>query len=176
MFVSLGTVYAQDHFVIQNHPQPGNPIPHDLQSLDQNSQEKNFESLKGEKGLILVFVRSLQWCPFCQTQVIGLNENKDQLKNKGIHIAVISNDPVQDLAFFGNVNGISLTLLSDTQSEIIKAFGVLNANKKSDQKYYGIADPAVFYISAEGNVLGDIFTKDFKLRPPVEDIISLTER
>lgn len=36
-------------------------------SLISNSGEpRTFETLKGRRGLVLVFVRSADWCPFCK--------------------------------------------------------------------------------------------------------------
>jgi hypothetical protein len=39
----------------------GEPVPKALQAVDQNGDLRNFDSLKGSRGLILLFTRSLDW-------------------------------------------------------------------------------------------------------------------
>ncbi|MGD8808996.1 MAG: hypothetical protein PVG24_05290 [Gammaproteobacteria bacterium] len=42
-------------------PEIGAPIPHSLAATDQNGKAQDFASLKGERGLVLLFARSLGW-------------------------------------------------------------------------------------------------------------------
>ncbi len=41
-------------------PAVGARIP-DFEAVDQNGKRQNFDSLKGENGLVLMFVRSADW-------------------------------------------------------------------------------------------------------------------
>ena len=42
-------------------PKIGTAIPHPLKTVDQRGKPQDFTSLKGERGLILLFARSLDW-------------------------------------------------------------------------------------------------------------------
>lgn len=42
-------------------PKIGAAIPHSLAATDQNGKAQDFASLKGERGLVLLFARSLGW-------------------------------------------------------------------------------------------------------------------
>jgi hypothetical protein len=42
-------------------PKVGTAIPHSLAAEDQNGRAQDFASLKGTRGLILLFSRSLNW-------------------------------------------------------------------------------------------------------------------
>ena len=42
-------------------PEVGSEIPHSLAALDQNGRRQDFQSLKGKRGLLLLFSRSLDW-------------------------------------------------------------------------------------------------------------------
>ena len=42
-------------------PNAGMAIPHDLSARDQSGQQRNFKSLARERGLVVLFSRSLSW-------------------------------------------------------------------------------------------------------------------
>lgn len=57
--LNTGDVRAAD--ALEQGPKVGEPIPHRLTAPDQSGQMRNFRSLKRERGLILLFTRSLDW-------------------------------------------------------------------------------------------------------------------
>lgn len=46
---------------LERGPKVGEAIPQPLAATDQNGAARDFASLKGERGLILLFSRSLDW-------------------------------------------------------------------------------------------------------------------
>ena len=52
-------------------PQVGTRVP-DFSLIDQRGQSRTLSSLMGPKGLMLVFYRSADWCPYCKTQLAEL--------------------------------------------------------------------------------------------------------
>jgi peroxiredoxin len=62
--------------------------------LDQKGQSRSLASLTGPKGLMLVFYRSADWCPYCKTQLAELQARTADLANNGIGLAAVSYDPV----------------------------------------------------------------------------------
>ncbi len=45
---------------VKTGPAVGSPIPA-FRAMDQNGREQTFETLRGEKGLVLLFFRSADW-------------------------------------------------------------------------------------------------------------------
>ena len=55
----IGPAQAMD--TLNKGPKVGTTIPHTLDARDQHSKTQSFESLKGQRGLILIFTRSFDW-------------------------------------------------------------------------------------------------------------------
>jgi peroxiredoxin len=103
----------------------GTRVP-DFSLLDQKGQSRTLSSLMGPKGLMLVFYRSADWCPYCKTQLAELQTRTADLAKNGIRLAAISYDAVPILADFSKRRGITFPLLSDPGSATIKRYGILN--------------------------------------------------
>lgn len=147
------------------------PIPHSLQSVDQHNKPQDFDSIKSDKGAILVFVRSVDWCPFCQKQLIDLKNNYETIKQTGYSLVSISYDDVDALQKFNNRHNVPFLMLSDNGSEIIQAFGILNTDIKEGTNAYGIPHPAIYIVSNGGVIQSIIAEEGYKNRPSVEKII-----
>ncbi len=52
-------------------PQAGQAVP-DFRLQDAQGKVWTRDSIMGPKGAMLVFSRSVDWCPYCKTQVIEL--------------------------------------------------------------------------------------------------------
>ena len=154
----------------------GDKIPHNLETLDQNETVQSFESLKGEKGTVLVFVRSADWCPYCQVQLLDLRGIGETIEDHGYNLVAISYDAPEKLKAFSSRYNFPFAMLSDPQSEIIKAFGILNTEMKEDTPYYGIPYPRVYIVNAEGVVEHVLSEEGYKKRPSPEDILELVKR
>jgi cytochrome oxidase Cu insertion factor (SCO1/SenC/PrrC family) len=50
-----------EHDKLDKGPKVGAAIPQPLAAMDQNGKAQDFASLKGTRGLILLFARSLNW-------------------------------------------------------------------------------------------------------------------
>ncbi len=106
-------------------PQVGTRVP-DFSLPDQRGQTRTLQSLMGPKGLMLVFFRSADWCPYCKTQLAELETRVADLKKNGLGVAAVSYDPVSVLADFTTRRQITFPLLSDSGSVLIKRYGILN--------------------------------------------------
>ena len=61
-FLTLaGPVDAMARDNVKAGPKIGAQIPGKLAAVDQNGKQRSFENIKGNKGLILIFSRSLHW-------------------------------------------------------------------------------------------------------------------
>ena len=72
-------------------PDVGAAIP-SITAKDQHGKEQSFDTLKGKNGITLVFIRSVEWCPFCQRQVMELDENAAKFKDAGYPVVIVSYD------------------------------------------------------------------------------------
>ena len=52
---------AQGHDALSAGVPVGTPLPHNLKVPDQSNQVQSFVTLKKNRGLILIFSRSLSW-------------------------------------------------------------------------------------------------------------------
>ena len=99
-------------------PQTGAKVP-DFTLADQHGQPRSLQSLMGPNGLMLVFSRSADWCPYCKTQFAELQTRSAGLKKAGVGVAAITYDLVTVLANFSERRGIT-PMLSDPGSATIK--------------------------------------------------------
>jgi peroxiredoxin len=63
------------------------------------------------------------------------------LEKDGVRIAAISYDPPGILAAFAQKHAIRFPLLSDSDSETIRKFGIFNHDMAPDPRSYGVPDP-----------------------------------
>lgn len=140
-------------------PKPGMQSP--IKASDYNI-------LKGENGTILLFVRSVDWCPYCQQQLINWNSQAERFEALGYKIHAVSYDPIATQDKFRETHNITIDIISDPQSNMIKSFNILNTDMKQETKYYGIPYPYIFVIN-ENNTVTHVFAeKDYKIRPNIE--------
>src|SRR3979409_1565678 len=50
---------------------------------DQTGAPRALASLMGEKGMVLFFFRSADWCPYCQAQMMDLNTAVVGIERRG---------------------------------------------------------------------------------------------
>lgn len=175
-------------------PQVGQVVP-DFSLKDQGGKIWTLSSIMGPKGAMLVFYRSADWCPYCKTQLVDLQNRLESLRAQGLGVAAISYDPVPTLGEFATRRGITFPLLSDAGSATIKAFGILNplpemafGPEKDDpqviaelQKYVaggrpsammaGIAFPGTFILDPKGRVVSRFFEDYYVERSTLSNIM-----
>ena len=92
----------------------------------------------------------------------------------GAKLYVLSYDEVDALADFKNAHGTTFTMLSDTDSEIIRAFGILNTTiAEDDHPWYGIPYPGVYVIDGDGIIIEKFFENNFTVRPGPEQLLAV---
>lgn len=153
-------------------PQVGTRVP-EFTLLDQKGRSRTLASLMGPKGLMLVFYRSADWCPYCKTQLAELQTRTADLAKNGIGLAAVSYDPVPILADFSKRRGITFPLLSDPGSATIKRYGILNTTvQETNQQSYGIPFPGTFMLNAQGVVTSRFFEQAYQERSTVGSIMA----
>lgn len=135
-----------------------------LSALNSNGQPTNIQQLQGDKGLVLVFFRSADWCRFCKKHLVELNEYTDKFKALGYGIAAISYDDPETLKTFSDERALTYPLLSDIAAKTMTDYKVLRENYKPDSDHYGIPYPGVIVMDAKSVVTYKYFYKGYKKR------------
>jgi len=136
----------------------GERIP-SIAAKDQKGTQQTFDSLKGKQGLLLLFSRSADWCPYCKMQLAELEKARKQFEAKGIRVASITYDSPEILKSFADRKSITYPMLSDPQSQIIRAFGILNPEGTGFQS--GIPYPGMYYITPDGVIRNRFFEENY---------------
>ena len=152
-------------------PAIGSRIP-SFAALDQAGKRQTFDSLKGSKGLVLVFTRSADWCPYCKTQMADLNRRLDDFRKQGLNVATITYDSVAILQHFGERQQIRYPMLSDPDSKIIRDFGLFNENQEKGTRGYGIPYPGTYVVDANAVVQSKYFEDDYTERYSAASILT----
>ena len=150
-------------------PQAGQVVP-DFRLQDAQGKVWTRESIMGPNGAMLVFSRSLDWCPYCKTQVIELQSRLGELEEKGLGLAVITYDSPEVMADFSRRRGITFPLLSDPDSQIIKAYGILNTTVAAGTRSDGIPFPGTFLVDRQGQVTSRFFEEAYQERNTISTI------
>ena len=165
-------------------PNIGTTIPHDLSLMNTSGIVENFDTLKGDNGLAIFFVRSFDWCPYCQKQAINVNKRASEFRGRGINPIFISYDtPVIQKTFYDR-HSFTVPILSDEKNVVIDAFDVLNTDSISPRSpLYGYPHPIVFLISPDGTIQDKLYIENknspvgssYKDRPEIDVILSRTD-
>jgi peroxiredoxin len=133
-----------------------------LSGTDQFGKERDFENLKAPNGLVILFYRSADWCPYCKGQLLSLQRATPHFKEKGIGLVGVSYDSPEILKFFTERYSITYPLLADPKSEIIERYGVLNTTATGFTK--GMSYPGFIYVSPDGRIQETFFEEDYHTR------------
>jgi len=137
---------------------------------DQFGAVQTLDSLKGEKGTVLLFYRSADWCPYCKGQLIQLQAAKARFEKQGIKLAGISYDSVEILKYFADRRKIEFPLLSDPDSKIIRMYQVMNSEAIGPNQ--GMARPGYFFIDTEGMIREKFFEAKYRERLTGNDVLA----
>ncbi|HUG82174.1 MAG TPA: peroxiredoxin family protein, partial [Bryobacterales bacterium] len=116
-------------------PEIGGRIPA-FKVADSSGKLQTFETLRGPKGLLLLFTRSADWCPFCKGHLVQLERQREAFESRGYRLAALTYDSPEILRHFAARAGISYPLLSDPDSKVIRAFGILNKTVPASHAFY----------------------------------------
>jgi peroxiredoxin len=153
----------------------GAAIPAGFAVVDAAGKPRNYRSISGKNGTVLVFTRSAKWCPFCQAQLKDLKGAQAALAQRGYNLAALSYDPPSTLAGFAKAQGIRYTLLSDQGSKMIDAFGLRDEQYAPGTFAYGVAKASVLVIDTSGKVRAKMVSSDYTVRPSTAQILAAVD-
>lgn len=100
-----------------------------------------------------------------------LQQNLDRIRASGLGVAAVSYDPVAVLKNFADRKNITYPLLSDKDSKIIRAFGILNEQVPAGTPFAGIPYPGTYIVDRDGRVLSKYFEEDYTQRYMTSEIL-----
>ena len=153
-------------------PQVGTRVP-DFTLLDQKGQSRTLASLMGPKGLMLVFYRSADWCPYCKTQLAELQTRTADLARTASGSRPSATTPCPSSPTFRSAAALRSRCLSDPGSATIKRYGILNTTvPETNQQSYGIPFPGTFMLNTQGVVTSRFFEQAYQERSTVGSIMA----
>lgn len=120
--------------------------------LNTAGKTVKIDDFMASKGLIVLFFRSADWCPFCKRHLKELNDYADKYKALGYGVVAISYDTPTILNDFSRKNDLTYPLLSDQAAATIKAYNILNSKYSLGDDNYGIPYPGIVIINPQGNI------------------------
>jgi peroxiredoxin len=75
------------------------------------------------KRTLLKFFRG-GWCPYCSSELVAFDGMSDELAKYGVSVVALSKDTPDEATVHKTRDGLNLTLLSDPDLKIIRAYGV----------------------------------------------------
>ena len=127
--------------------------------------------LAGPKGVVLMFYRSAGWCPFCQAQLIAMNDGVGEIERRGYKIVGLAYDEPAVAKAFTDRRGIKYPLLSDPKSEAIDRWGLRDPQYPAGNRAHGVPRPAIFVIDRQGVIRASLAEDSYQKRPPVAEVL-----
>jgi peroxiredoxin Q/BCP len=124
---------------------------------DSNGNKVKSADFKGKKHVIYFYPKD--FTPGCTTQADEFSTEYNKFQKKDIEIIGISPDDESSHKKFCAKMGIKYVLLSDTEKEVSKAFGVWGKKKFMGREYMGVTRSS-FLVNDKGII--------FKIYPKVK--------
>jgi peroxiredoxin len=137
---------------------------------DQNDREFSLEALLKKGPVAVVFIRSIDWCTYCQLQTVQLSENLPEIQATGGQVVVICYDAPEKVKRFSKRRKITLPVLSDVGSRTIDAYAMRALNGAGDQA--GSAQHGTFVIDKSGIVRSKPYLTSFEGRAAVDALVN----
>jgi peroxiredoxin len=148
----------------------GSKIPV-LEAPDQNGDMQRLDTLAGAKGLVLLFNRSFDWCPWCKAQLVDLVAVADQIQALGFHVATMTYDQIETLKAVEEDQDVTFTLLHDEAVRHVSAYGILNPDYEPGHFAYGVPQPGILVIDPTGTILLKFAEENYRDRPDFDVVL-----
>lgn len=142
----------------------------DFMLKNSRGEEVSLQSLVMHGKVALAFVRSADWCPFCQRQLQDLQKHLMEIEGAGVQLVAISYDSPETNAKAARKLGLTFPLLSDPGSKVIDAYGI--RNMEATGKAAGIPHPTLFLLDSQGIIRVKLMRDGYRERPEPAEIVA----
>ena len=156
-------------------PKVGTNVP-EITVINYQGKSQKLADIYGKKGVVIVFFRSADWCPFCKKHLIELNAVAEQVEAAGYNMVGLSYDSKEVMASFAKMHNLQFDLLSDVDNQTIKSYGILNQEYKEGHRFYGIPYPGIVVITPDGKLQDKYFYVGYKKRITGETLLEKLNR
>jgi peroxiredoxin len=105
--------------------------------------------------------------------LVQLQTDLKKIEAAGVQVVAFSYDKPEVLARFAERRKITFPLLSDPDSTVIKAFGLLN--KEARGKAAGVPYPGTFLLDKDGVIRAKLFLDGYRERHSTEELIKAVQ-
>ena len=127
---------------------PGDPAP-DFTLPDDAGDEVSLSDLRGRK--VIVYFYPAAMTPGCTKQACDFTDSLDSLQGAGYEVLGISPDTPAKLAKFREKDGLTITLLSDADKAVMKAYGAFGEKKLYGKIVEGVIR-STFVVDEDGKI------------------------
>jgi len=144
--------------------------------VDITGRQRTLKQVAGRKGTVLMFFRSVAWCPYCKAQMIAMNDGAAApLASRGYKLVGLSYDAVPVLAKFAAERNVAWPLLSDPQSRVIDGWQLRDPAYPPGNLAHGVPRPAIYVIDRKGVIRARLMEDTYRKRPPVEVVLAAVD-
>src|SRR3712207_87723 len=105
---------------------PGDPAPA-FTLPDADGKPVSLSAYRGRR--VIVYCYPAAMTPGCTTQAVDFTSSAGDLAEAGLDIIGISPDPPEKLQRFREKEGLQITLLSDSEKQVLAAYGAYGTKK-----------------------------------------------
>jgi peroxiredoxin len=136
---------------------------------DQNDREISLDKLLKKGPVAVVFIRSVEWCVYCQLQTIQLTENLQEIQAAGGQVVIITYDAPEKVKRFTDARKLTVPILSDPGSKTIDAYAMRGLQASGDQ--VGSARHGTFVIDPGGIIRSKPYLTSFEGHAAVDALV-----
>jgi len=127
---------------------PGDPAP-DFTLPDADGNQVALSSYRGRRVIVYCYPAALT--PGCTTQAVDFTEAAGDLAEAGLDIIGVSPDEPEKLLKFREKEHLGITLVSDPEKRVLRAYGAYGPKKLYGKEAIGVIR-STFIIDAEGAI------------------------
>jgi peroxiredoxin Q/BCP len=117
--------------------------------VSDTGEQVSLSSLRGSK--VVVYFYPAAMTPGCTKQACDFSDSLESLQGKGYTVLGISPDKPEKLAKFRENDGLTITLLSDPEKEVLTAWGAFGEKKLYGKIVNGVIR-STFVVDPEGKI------------------------
>ena len=154
---------------------------------DQNGKTVELNKLIKSGSVVIVFYRG-EWCPYCNKQLMELEDSMALITNKEASIIAVSPEKQENITKTIQKTKATYSIISDDSMKIMSAYKVafeldeqtnekykkwgINLSDKNGNNGNNLPVPAVYIINKEGKITYRYFDVNYKKRVSVSEILS----
>lgn len=104
-----------------------------------------------------------------------LSGKSEAFESLGISVVGLLYDPPSQLDKFRQKFKVSLAILSDSDSTVIKELGILNEEMDPATIYYGVPYPGIFLVNHEGRIVRKFAEENYRERPLIDELLNAAQ-